>query len=117
MHRGQQAQREEAVRDRSAERALALRALDVDVDPLVIAGQVGETVDHVLGDFDRVAPVAEGVGDLRLQLRDVVETDFLHDGPPGPSLPAGGPGPPTSTAAGAPNGRGRAGGGEPSPLP
>ena len=34
--------------DRRSVRALGLRALDVDVDPLVIAGQIRELVDHRL---------------------------------------------------------------------
>ena len=66
------------MRDGSLERALALRTLDVDVDPLVIARQLGEAVDHVLRDLDRVAPAAEGVADLGLEFRDVVEADVLH---------------------------------------
>src|SRR4051812_9070898 len=36
--RGEQAQREEAVGDRAAERTVPLRSLDVGVDPLVVAG-------------------------------------------------------------------------------
>ena len=43
-------EREVAVGDRAAERRL-LRALDVDVDPLVVAGDVGERVDVLLGDL------------------------------------------------------------------
>ena len=36
--------------DRGAEGALGLGALDVDVDPLVVAGELGELVDVLLGD-------------------------------------------------------------------
>src|SRR3954447_6805160 len=43
-------QRQVAVCDRPAEQALPARPLDVDVDPLVITGGLGEQVDHVLGD-------------------------------------------------------------------
>ena len=50
-------QRQVAVRDRAAERTV-LRPLRVDVDPLVVAGRVGEAVDPLLGDLDPVA-VAE----------------------------------------------------------
>src|ERR1700692_650878 len=42
--------------DRLAARHLALGALDIDMDPLVVAGGVGEFVDLLLG--DRV-PVAD----------------------------------------------------------
>jgi hypothetical protein len=43
------------VSDGRAERALLLGALDVDVNPLVIAGEPGECVDVLLGDL---APLA-----------------------------------------------------------
>src|SRR6185437_5057568 len=43
-----------AVRDGLAARHLRLGALDVDMDPLVIAGGVGEGVDAVLGDLHPV---------------------------------------------------------------
>src|SRR3546814_13861423 len=42
------------MRDWSPERALPLGALDVDVDPLMVVGRVGETVDPVLSDLDPV---------------------------------------------------------------
>ncbi len=48
----EQRQREEAVGDGCAEGGLAAGALGVDVNPLRIAGQRGETVDHGLGDFE-----------------------------------------------------------------
>ena len=51
--------------DRAAERP-GLGPLDVDVDPLVVAGGVGELVDLVLGDLDVVA-VAEVLADLGLE--------------------------------------------------
>src|SRR5207253_9367582 len=44
------------MRDRLAARHLALGALDIDMDPLMVAGRVGEFVDLLLG--DRV-PVAD----------------------------------------------------------
>src|SRR5262249_37010780 len=46
---------EVAVGDRRPERALRLGALDVDVDPLVVAGELGEGVDVRLRDS---APLA-----------------------------------------------------------
>jgi hypothetical protein len=53
-HLGQERERHEAVRDRRAERA-GLCPLGVNVDPLVIAGRVGEEVDALLRDLDPVA--------------------------------------------------------------
>ncbi len=50
-----QRERQVAVGDRDAEGALGLRPLDVDVDPLVVAGELGEQVDVLLGDL---APLA-----------------------------------------------------------
>src|SRR5438128_1725554 len=85
---GEEAQCQEAVRDRAAERALPLGTLHVDVDPLVVPGELGEAVDHVLRDLDRLAPRAEGVANLALEPLDVVETDLFHDG----VLPAERPG-------------------------
>src|SRR3954469_9987871 len=55
-HLGQQRERHEAVRDRRAERA-GLRPLGIDVDPLVVAGRIGEQIDPLLRDLD---PVADG---------------------------------------------------------
>ena len=58
--------------DRPAERP-GLGPLDVDVDPLVVAGGVGELVDPLLGDLHVVA-VAEVLADERsLQLVDAVD--------------------------------------------
>src|SRR5882724_9555602 len=88
----EEAQRQEAVRDRAAERALPLGALHVEVDPLVVPGELGKAVDHVLGDLDRLAPRAEGDADLALEPLDVVEADIFHGGSSRLSVPAGGPG-------------------------
>jgi hypothetical protein len=49
-----QRQGEEAVRDGAPERA-GCGALEVHVDPLVVAGGVGELVDPLLGDLDPLA--------------------------------------------------------------
>ena len=67
-------QRQVAVGDRAAEGALLLGPLDVDVDPLVVAGGVGEQVHLLLRDLDVVA-VAE------VLTHEVAEAvDSLHDG-------------------------------------
>ena len=57
--------------DRTAERA-ALGPLDVDVDPLVVAGRVGERVHLFLGDLD-VRGVAEVLADEGFHLVDSVD--------------------------------------------
>src|SRR5258708_30898285 len=43
------------MRDRLAARHLALGALDIDMNPLMVAGRVGEFVDLFLGDRKPVA--------------------------------------------------------------
>ena len=63
----QQAQREEAMRDGGAERALRPRVHRVDVDPLVVAGGFGEQVDALLVDRDPVAD-ADLLADQGLQI-------------------------------------------------
>src|SRR5258706_888651 len=50
-----QRQREESVRDGSAEGRFTFAPLSVHVDPLVIVGGIGELVDAVLGDFKPLA--------------------------------------------------------------
>ena len=68
-------QRQVAVGDGAAERTLVLCPLDVDVDPLVVAGEVGEGVDVVLGDL---APLARP--DLLAdQLLDALDALYLGD--------------------------------------
>ena len=66
---GREAERVVAVGDGAAERRL-LRALHVDVDPLVVAGDVGERVDVLLRDL---VPVA-GAELLALGLLELVES-------------------------------------------
>src|SRR3981081_3809838 len=65
--------------DRLAARHLALGALDIDVDPLMVAGRVGEFVDLLLG--DRV-PIADPdlLAFIRLQIGGAF--DFQHRGLP-----------------------------------
>ncbi len=58
-HLRQQRQREKAVRDRGAERALLLAALRIGVDPVMVTREIRETVDQVLRDLDLAAPGAE----------------------------------------------------------
>src|SRR4051794_8496995 len=55
VHRDDERQGQVAVTDRAAEGALGLGALDVHVDPLVVAGGVGEGVDPLLGHLEPVA--------------------------------------------------------------
>src|SRR5258706_10487006 len=75
------------MRDRTAERRLAFRALGVDVNPLMIAGRIGKTVDAGL--IDR-HPVADErfAADPRTQCahasqRDVRHIIGRHDAAPG----------------------------------
>src|SRR4051812_18365895 len=90
-----QREREVAVGDRGAERALGLGALHVDVDPLVVARHVGECVDQLLGDL---APLARAhfLPDERLELVNAVRGYERHAdhptaagrrSPPGPLQP------------------------------
>ena len=60
------------MRDGAAEGALLLGALDVDVDPLVVPGRVGEEVDLVLGQLlpVAVAEVLPGLGPELVQSLD-----------------------------------------------
>ena len=64
--------------DRATEGAFLLAALDVDVNPLVVAGQVGELVDHLLCDDKFVAPLPVLLGGLSVDGVDVVESDGSH---------------------------------------
>jgi hypothetical protein len=65
------------VRDRAAERRLAPRTLRIDVNPLVIAGRVGETVDATLIDLDPAARERLGADERtqRLRRRDQRQRD------------------------------------------
>ncbi len=67
--------------DGAAEGALGVGPLDVDVDPLVVAGGVGEQVHPLLGDLHVVA-VAEVLPDELLEPGDPV-----HGGRHGPIMP------------------------------
>src|SRR5437764_11275328 len=76
-HAVDERERQVPVRDRRAERALRRSALDVDVDPLVIAAQFGELVDHLLGDL---APPARS-DDLILERVDALDPVTARLGP------------------------------------
>src|SRR5262249_10834100 len=52
---GRQGERQKTMSDRRAARQLALCTLDVNVDPLVVAGRVGKAFDLFLGDLQPVA--------------------------------------------------------------
>ena len=67
---GRQRQGEVAVGDRAAERA-GLGPLGVDVDPLVVAGGVGELVDLLLGDLVPLARL-QRLADLLAQSLEAV---------------------------------------------
>lgn len=68
------------MRDRAAERRLAPRTLRIDVNPLVIAGRVGETVDATLIDLDPAARERLGADERtqRLRRRDQRQRDVAH---------------------------------------
>src|SRR5215212_4035340 len=78
-----QGQREVAVGDRAPERALLLRTLDVDVDPLVVARDLCEAVDVLLGDLAPAAWPELPAGELT-QLVDAVHRHGRHPGQPTP---------------------------------
>ncbi len=72
------------MRNGVAVRHLAARAVDVDVNPLPIAGHVGESVDHRLADGDPLAG-AKRLARLAGQVRDRCE--LVHRHSPGGSSP------------------------------
>src|SRR5262249_10953079 len=71
--RSRERQRQIAMRDGSAERTLVPRPFDVDMDPLSIAGAIGELVDAVLID-------SGPVGDPELLLRELLERSHAVSG-------------------------------------
>src|SRR5690606_3805461 len=68
-HDRHEADGQEAVGDGAAH--LAPGAFDVDVDPLAVAGDAGEVVDHLLGDLDPV-------GRAELAAHDGLQVLELH---------------------------------------
>src|SRR5260370_31819659 len=65
--------------DRLAARHLALGALDIDMDPLMVAGRIGEFVDLLLGHRE---PVADPDFLPLIGLEIAGAFDFQHSGPP-----------------------------------
>ena len=70
-------ERQVAVGNRGAEGALGFGPLNVDVDPLVIAGELGESVDVLLGDR---APItrADLLADQLLHSLDALDLNGRH---------------------------------------
>src|SRR5271156_4636563 len=75
-----QTQRQKPVCDRPLERALALRSLDINVNPLMVAGDIGKLVDLLLSNLDFLAPAAVLRADFRSQFLNVVKFDAFHFG-------------------------------------
>src|SRR5881296_3624814 len=76
-HSRDQGQGQVAVGDRLAAGHLALRTLDVDVDPLMISGRLGELVDHRLIDRDPVRR-AELASDELQQILGILDFERGH---------------------------------------
>jgi hypothetical protein len=53
------------------------KALHVGVDPLAIAAELGEAVDHLLADLHVGTPGREGLADAGAEGLDVIEADLL----------------------------------------
>src|SRR5262249_19703684 len=111
-----------AVRDRAAERAV-LGALDVDVDPLVVARHAGELVDRLLRDEVPVAH-SELLADVIVDLVESGECEHRLRpsfaglplrAPRAPAVPPTGGPRPTRTASRSGR-RARSGGRAPSPA-
>ena len=71
-----QCEREEAVSDGPVGRQFALGALDVDVDPLVVARRVGKPIDLLLRDLHPFA-YADLAANGRLEIVEIVENAHL----------------------------------------
>jgi hypothetical protein len=78
FERRQEAEREESMRDRPAKRTFLFASFDVDMNPLMVAGHVGELIDFFLGDMNRFAPRTKLFADLRGECRHVVKFYCLH---------------------------------------
>ena len=77
---GEHRERQEAMRDRGPERCRLCR-LRIDVDELVVVGDVGELVDLVLGDLEPVA-CALVVSDVGPEQFERLGSSFTHDARP-----------------------------------
>ena len=64
--------------------------LDIDVNPLTIASELREIVDHLLRHLDRFAPLAKLFAGKRINRFDVVEPHLGHS-PPSRSCARRGP--------------------------
>ena len=64
------------MRDGGAERAIAARLLGVGVDPVVVARERCELVDHLLRHFHLVGPAGELLADQRLHRLQVFAADL-----------------------------------------
>src|SRR5208283_2111231 len=78
LERRQEAEGQKTVGDRTAERTFFLAALDVDMNPLTVAGDLGELIDFLLRYLNRLAPRTEFLADFRGERRNVVKLDRLH---------------------------------------
>ena len=72
-----QRERQVAVRDGGPEGTLLRSAFDVDVDPLVVAGELRELVDHLLGDLAPL-PRPDLLADERAQPLDSLDLGQRH---------------------------------------
>src|ERR1700687_3681360 len=66
------------MRDRPTEGTFFFASLDVDMNPLMVAGHVGELIYFLLGDVNRLAPRTKLFADLRGERRHIVKFDYLH---------------------------------------
>src|SRR5262249_48982718 len=78
FERREQAQREKSVGHWTPERTLLLAAFDIDMNPLMIAGHVGELVNFLLAYLDRFAPAAILLADLRPEPFHIIKTYGFH---------------------------------------
>src|SRR5260370_13167045 len=78
LERRQQAEREKPMRDRPTKWTLFFGSLDVDMNPLMVAGHVGELIYFFLADVNRFAPRTEFFADLRRERRHIVKLYRLH---------------------------------------
>src|ERR1700722_4007351 len=66
------------MRHRPAERTFFFAPLDINMNPLMVAGHVGELIDFFLRHVNRLAPRAELLADLFGERRYIVKFDRLH---------------------------------------
>src|SRR5580700_12185931 len=61
-----------------AERTFFFATLDIDMNPLMVAGHVGELIDFFLRHLNRLAPRPELLADFFGERRYIVKLDRLH---------------------------------------